>query len=990
MAAPSLPPPRALLVALWTLLLPLAAGFSWSVMASRLGPALFETGAFTSAAQGSEFLRELQPRYLLSPAVEGAVTTIPFEPALWGDPAGAKCRLTRMRVDILVPGLTHTDFVVDQTANDRLLFRLSRHPNVPSGFIRQRRGLARQWPCDRDWSVPESILEPARRAELQQVNYQWPHRSRPLITGEFQARWLRVEIERRGAAVSARVDGRPAGEVHMGDLARGAWGLEGGDLPSAYLARIEFQGRRLRHGDWRAFEERWSFAGAAPAARDAARSALGVLGGLLLFASAGWLLAPGVGWTRWLQRSLVAGGLLAWLPGRAVLFHDVQSHATLGHIWHLSLWAWGLTLGLFLAGSGPHWRWRAAPRPAPSLLRALRANLIALGGLGRLAWMLSLLAVFAALWAVRSGALVRSTMAKQPAALEFVRDQTLRRGDFPFSRPKGWPERDFVNGGMRVTLEAIEDETTVELLARLHDKSLPSYPDWLALRLSTSRSDNGFLESAMTGIAEPVTLHLRTGEPVEIALWSEGDTFVATAASAEIGRFTTGVDPFGQFAIVVRRGAVHVASAQAWGDVDAYGSPGASLLHRLPVWLWITAACLLAPAVAFGLAWPLASWLGLRVGGVALFLLAVALMSAGVATWQGLWWIGRPLEEYWSSPRFALFAALLVAAGGLQLLVASHWDRLSRRVLPALCAITAVLLSTEGAIRSTAQRWRLDAHVPRGYIHRHLLLRWLQEPMVLMTLTGELRARGETARPRVEGDGRLRIICLGGSSVYGSGVASDGDTWPALVERQLASTEVFNFGRPSLTAFDNLLLLRRDLLALDPDWVILSAGGNDAVRPVGSPPPQRARWEALWSQAGWQEHLERALTRTRLLVFLNHWLRGALTPIDRQRRVPQHPPEELRQTLHDLCELGRRRGFRVALLAEPTWDSVVSGRPDLAAWHRVIAQTASREGAVLIDPGPRLRDAMADQLWVTWIHFNERGNRVMADEVVTALRPHLD
>ena len=80
--------------------------------------------------------------------------------------------------------------------------------------------------------------------------------------------------------------------------------------------------------------------------------------------------------------------------------------------------------------------------------------------------------------------------------------------------------------------------------------------------------------------------------------------------------------------------------------------------------------------------------------------------------------------------------------------------------------------------------------------------------------------------------GVTRVLVLGDSFTFGLGVADD-ETWPALVERRLrsmcASTtlEVVNAGVTAFGTSQQLVLLERDGLALDPDVVVYAFFVND-------------------------------------------------------------------------------------------------------------------------------------------------------------------
>lgn len=86
-------------------------------------------------------------------------------------------------------------------------------------------------------------------------------------------------------------------------------------------------------------------------------------------------------------------------------------------------------------------------------------------------------------------------------------------------------------------------------------------------------------------------------------------------------------------------------------------------------------------------------------------------------------------------------------------------------------------------------------------------------------------------------EGVFRIIALGDSSVFGWEVEED-DSYPRLLEAALNEMaigkriEVINAGVPSYNSTQGLILFTTDLLAYEPDMLIVSFGWNDSVHPT--------------------------------------------------------------------------------------------------------------------------------------------------------------
>ncbi len=70
-----------------------------------------------------------------------------------------------------------------------------------------------------------------------------------------------------------------------------------------------------------------------------------------------------------------------------------------------------------------------------------------------------------------------------------------------------------------------------------------------------------------------------------------------------------------------------------------------------------------------------------------------------------------------------------------------------------------------------------------------------------------------------------RIVCFGDSLTYGYG-ASEHKDYPSRLE-EMTGIETINAGISGDTTADGLARLENDVLALDPDVVLITLGGND-------------------------------------------------------------------------------------------------------------------------------------------------------------------
>lgn len=78
-----------------------------------------------------------------------------------------------------------------------------------------------------------------------------------------------------------------------------------------------------------------------------------------------------------------------------------------------------------------------------------------------------------------------------------------------------------------------------------------------------------------------------------------------------------------------------------------------------------------------------------------------------------------------------------------------------------------------------------------------------------------------------------RLICMGDSSVYGVN-NPDEATWPALLEKIAASTEVFNAGLPGHSMQDFIFFFHNKIAQYNADKVLLYGAWNNTLMPGAS------------------------------------------------------------------------------------------------------------------------------------------------------------
>lgn len=125
--------------------------------------------------------------------------------------------------------------------------------------------------------------------------------------------------------------------------------------------------------------------------------------------------------------------------------------------------------------------------------------------------------------------------------------------------------------------------------------------------------------------------------------------------------------------------------------------------------------------------------------------------------------------------------------------------------------------------------------------------------------------------------GTFRILCVGGSSTYGSGPTKDKTTYPAALQgllrtRGATRAETVNLGVKGWTTTESLINLCLRGMELEPDLVVVYQATNDALAAMWPEP----NWDQTHFRTTWTEvqrsGLERALEHSRVYLMLRAYL----------------------------------------------------------------------------------------------------------------------
>jgi len=213
--------------------------------------------------------------------------------------------------------------------------------------------------------------------------------------------------------------------------------------------------------------------------------------------------------------------------------------------------------------------------------------------------------------------------------------------------------------------------------------------------------------------------------------------------------------------------------------------------------------------------------------------------------------------------------------------VGERRGRRVRRLLLAGSALLLALLAAELVLRARLREQAAEsdfARVSERFIANPLSIRPKRHEEPAGIDPARVGKPGENVNaqgfrgPAVAADkpaGTRRVLCLGGSSVYGTSNSSDTAAWPACLQRELSArgpTEVLNGGVPGYQLEQSVARFERVFLPLHPDVAILCNTYNDVVDSRSQRLGVMEGFDAVEPLSGWRALLAHSALGVMLLA----------------------------------------------------------------------------------------------------------------------------
>ena len=165
----------------------------------------------------------------------------------------------------------------------------------------------------------------------------------------------------------------------------------------------------------------------------------------------------------------------------------------------------------------------------------------------------------------------------------------------------------------------------------------------------------------------------------------------------------------------------------------------------------------------------------------------------------------------------ALAGALVLAEAALRI---HAWVEGSRRNDLPGAPYTLTLYATDGVTSLSEHDGRLKLILDPFVTYRNLPNQ--RDPWFTINSRGYRGAEVDSS------PSTTRIVLVGGSAAFGTGASSDDETLAAALERRFDGVQVINAAVNGHVSTDELTLLERELLDLDPSLILALDGFNDS------------------------------------------------------------------------------------------------------------------------------------------------------------------
>jgi len=290
-----------------------------------------------------------------------------------------------------------------------------------------------------------------------------------------------------------------------------------------------------------------------------------------------------------------------------------------------------------------------------------------------------------------------------------------------------------------------------------------------------------------------------------------------------------------------------------------------------------------------------------------------------------------------------------------------------------------------------------------AYVHQPVLTMIPNQHLTTININNEGFRGAEINVSKTNND--YRIIMIGGSTVFGSGMPNDNLTIPYQLNKKFGekydNVEVINAGISSITSFEELYYFKEKLIQLEPDLVIIYDGFNNIHYKITSEPKILDTDKDKLQLKDFQKYLRSPVVIYRyvLLPIMNYSPTTNTLDVQGQQEIPQLITSLWYDHMKEFCQISNEKQIKSIVIIQPTLDQDKKPLSDYeySIYEKNISNKKIFE--MLIQKSGNLTNCSGvydftnvfentdSGVYVDRVHLNALGNKIIATNIFEKILP---
>ena len=258
-----------------------------------------------------------------------------------------------------------------------------------------------------------------------------------------------------------------------------------------------------------------------------------------------------------------------------------------------------------------------------------------------------------------------------------------------------------------------------------------------------------------------------------------------------------------------------------------------------------------------------------------------------------------------------------------------------------------------------------------------------------------------------------RIVIIGGSTVFGSGLSNDDEAFPNILNKKFQekynNIEVINAGISGITSFEELYYIKEKIISLQPDMIIVYDGHNDASYKKIIEPKILNTDKDKFQLKDFQKYLRTPVVMYRyvLLPIINLEINNNALNVSELDKINISEKNKISNSIgtlwyermQEFCQISNDEKIESIVILQPT---LYHGNKPLSDYEKTILyeNTQAKEifeilnkesqklkNCSIVSDFSNVFDEISDGVYVDKSHLNYYGNKIIAEKIYETILP---